>query len=71
MPSIPNIDRGVTNIVDTKRKNSYNVLVDDLPIEFICNPSKWKQDQINNPTKKRKSRKDESTNDNSNNTGIV
>jgi len=54
MPSIPNIDRGVTNIVDTKRKNSYNVHVDDLPIEFICNPSKWKEDQKNQPKKRRR-----------------
>lgn len=71
MPSIPNIDRGVTSIVDTKRKNSYNVHADDLPIEFICNPSKWKEDQKNSPNRKRKSKKDENSNDNSNNTGIV
>lgn len=54
MPSIPNIDRGTEKPIETKRKNSFNLIFDDLPIEFICNPSKWKEDQKNQPKKRRR-----------------
>lgn len=42
-PKIPRIVTGTLSIADTKRKNSYNLHFDDLPIEFICNPRKWKE----------------------------